>query len=72
MTTDKPVNPGASATERDRTRNTPGTDMQDADAGTAASGNAPQRTPAQASMKQTSKTEAERGSSVPTDADSRG
>ena len=28
-----------SATERDRTRNTPGTDMQPEDAGTAASGN---------------------------------
>ncbi|MBC5766841.1 hypothetical protein [Ramlibacter albus] len=59
-----------SATERDRTQNTPSPDMQAEDAGTAASGNAPQRTGAQRAMKQTSQTEAERGGRAPTGSNS--
>jgi hypothetical protein len=62
MNSDKPANPSAS----ERTRNTPGTDMQDEDAGTAASGNPPRRTPAESAMKQSSKTPSERRGSLPT------
>lgn len=69
MNEPKPSNPSAS--ERDRTRNTPSTDMQADDAGTADSGNEMQRTPAQKSMKQTSQTRAERGE-LPTGSDSGG
>lgn len=47
-----------SATERDRTRDTPGTDMQAEDTGTAASGT---QARAGRAMKQFSKTDAERG-----------
>lgn len=49
---------------RDRTRKTPGTDMQPEDAGTAESGNDPaprQGTAAEKAMKQSSKTDAESG-----------
>jgi hypothetical protein len=69
MNTGKPTQP-SSATERDRTRSTPGTDMQAEDAGTAASGNETQPTPAQKSMKQSSKTPSERGGALPTGSDS--
>lgn len=68
MNSDKPANP--SAAERDRTRNTPGTDMQDEDAGTAASGNESEGTSVDSAMKQTSKTPSERESSLPTDGNS--
>lgn len=58
--------PGGERTPReDRTRNTPATDMQPEDAGTAESGKepAPQRqgTPAEKAMKQASKTPAGSG-----------
>jgi hypothetical protein len=44
------------------TRNTPSTDMQPEDAGTAASGAAGRSTVAESAMKQTSKTSNEKGS----------
>jgi hypothetical protein len=50
--------------ETDRTRNTPGTDMQSDDAGTASSGNegSGHTNPAESVMKQEHKTSSEKGS----------
>lgn len=50
-----------SASERDRTQNTPSPDLQPEDAGTAASGNESSADRAQRAMKQTSRTSNERG-----------
>jgi hypothetical protein len=55
--------PPQSAKEVDtRNKKTPNADMQAEDAGTAESGNNGRATPAESAMKQTSKTDAERGS----------
>lgn len=48
--------------ETDRTRQTPSTDMQPEDAGTADSGNTSRGNAAESAMKQTSKTGKETGS----------
>lgn len=51
---------------------TPAPDMQPEDAGTAESGNANRGTAAEKAMKQTSKTDAERGSARESGGDSKG
>jgi hypothetical protein len=65
MNTQKSNAAGPRAGQEDRRSQpapkTPSTDMQPADAGTAASGNANGGTPAAPAMKQSAKTEAERG-----------